>query len=153
MLRLASVVAALVALAVLAGVASAGAPVPVKSFKLPDGKVRCVLSGGNAKQAGVICTAELAPGARPFPRARCHGTGDTGGAIGLGLTGKPKGVCLSEDPFVRPIRTLAYGKRIAIGGISCAAISKSVGVRCENASARGFSLSTKGWRPAATLEG
>ena len=51
-----------------------------------------------------------------------------------------------------PIRTLAYGKRIAIGGISCAAISKAVGVRCENASALGFSLSTKGWQPAASLE-
>ena len=132
--------------------AGSGPPIKQKTFKLPGGSVTCVLTGGSAKQAGVICTAKLAPGARKFPRKNCHGVGDSGAAILLTLTGKPKGVCLSENPFQPPIRTLAYGKRIAIGGISCAAISKSVGVRCENASALGFSLSTKGWRPAASLE-
>jgi len=135
-----------------ASVAMAGAPVPQKTFKLPDGSVTCVITGGTAKQAGVICTAKLAPGARPFPRRNCRGVGDSGAAILLTLTGRPKGVCLSENPFQPPIRTLRYGRRIAIGGISCAAISKAVGVRCENASARGFSLSTRGWRPAASLE-
>jgi hypothetical protein len=146
-----ALVALLIALAT-ASVAAAGAPIPQRTFKLPDGGVMCVITGGTAKQAGVICTASLQAGARKFPRASCHGTGDTGGAILLGLTGKPKGVCLSENPFQPPIRRLAYGKRIALGGISCAAISKAVGVRCENASARGFSLSSRGWRPAASLE-
>jgi hypothetical protein len=146
-----ALVALLIALAT-ASVAAAGAPIPQRTFKLPDGGVMCVITGGTAKQAGVICTATLQPGARKFPRASCHGIGDTGGAILLGLTGKPKGVCLSENPFQPPIRRLAYGKRTALGGISCAAISKSVGVRCENASARGFSLSSRGWRPAASLE-
>jgi hypothetical protein len=148
--------ALLAALAVLAtaSIAAAGSGPPLKqrSFKLPGGSVTCVITGGSARQSGVICTAKLQPGARKFPRRNCRGVGDSGAAILLGLTGKPKGVCLSENPFQRPIRTLAYGKRIAIGGISCAAISKSVGVRCENASALGFSLSTKGWRPAASLE-
>lgn len=153
-MRLLVVLAAFVLLATSSAAVAAGggAAVPVKSFKLPGGKVMCVITGGTAKQAGVICTADLDPGARPFPRIDCRGTGDTGGAIALGLTGKAKGVCLSENPFVPPIRLLPYGKRIAVGGISCAAISKSVGVRCENASARGFSLSTKGWKPAASLE-
>ncbi len=135
-----------------ASVAMAGAPVPQKTFKLPDGSVTCVITGGTAKQSGVICTAKLAPGARPFPRRNCRGVGDSGAAILLTLTGGPKGVCLSENPFQPPIRTLRYGRRIAIGGISCAAISQAVGVRCENASARGFSLSTRSWRPAASLE-
>lgn len=155
-MRIVLLAAALVVLATASVAAAAGGgapPPPIKSFKLPGGKIQCVITGGTARQAGVICTADLDPGARRFPRAKCHGVGDTGGAIGLGLTGKAKGVCLSENPFVPPIRTLAYGKLIAVGGISCAAISKAVGVRCENASARGFSLSTKGWKPAATLEG
>ena len=150
--RIALALVVLLVALISASVAAAGAPVPQRSFKLPDGSVTCVITGGTAKQAGVICTAKLQPGARKFPRANCRGVGDTGGAILLGLTGKPKGVCLSEDPFSPPIRTLAYGKRIALGGISCAAISKSVGVRCENASARGFSLSSKGWKAAASLE-
>lgn len=148
--------ALLAALAVLAtasvAAAGSGSPLKQRTFKLPGGSVTCVITGGSAKQSGVICTAKLRPGARKFPRRNCRGVGDSGVAILLGLTGKPKGVCLSENPFQRPIRRLAYGKRIAIGGISCAAISKAVGVRCENASALGFSLSTKGWRPAASLE-
>jgi hypothetical protein len=146
-----ALVALLIGLAT-ASIAAAGAPIPQRTFKLSDGGVMCVITGGTAKQAGVICTATLQPGARRFPRASCHGIGDTGGAILLALTGKPKGVCLSENPFQPPIRRLAYGKRVALGGISCAAISKAVGVRCENASARGFSLSSRGWRPAASLE-
>jgi hypothetical protein len=150
-LALLTALVALAAASVAAG-AGGGAPIPQKSFKLPGGNVTCVITGGTAKQAGVICTAKLAPGARPFPRKNCGGVGDSGAAILLGLTGKPKAVCLSENPFQPPIRTLAYGKVIAVGGISCAAISKAVGVRCENASARGFSLSTKGWKPAASLE-
>lgn len=150
--RLALAFALLVSLLVGTASASAGTAPPVRSFKLPGGSVTCVIAGGSARQAGVICTADLLPGARPFPRANCHGTGDTGAAIGLGLTGKPKGVCLSENPFVPPVRVLRYGKLISVGGISCAAISKQVGVRCENASARGFSLSRRGWRPAASLE-
>lgn len=149
-----ALVLALVVTAATASVAAAGSGPPLehRTFKLPGGAVTCVITGGSAKQSGVICTAKLQPGARKFPRKNCRGVGDSGAAILLGLTGKPKGVCLSENPFQPPIRTLAYGKRIAIGGISCAAVSKSVGVRCENASALGFSLSTKGWRPAASLE-
>lgn len=150
-LALITFAAALAAASVAAG-AGSGAPIPQKSFKLPGGSVTCVITGGTAKQAGVICTAKLVPGARPFPRKNCRGVGDSGAAILLGLTGKPKGVCLTENPFSSPIRTLAYGKRIALSGISCAAISQAVGVRCENASALGFSLSTKGWKSAASLE-
>jgi hypothetical protein len=140
-------------LASVAAGAGSGSPLPVKSFKLPGGSVTCVITGGGVGQAGVICTAKLQPGARKFPRRNCGGVGDSGSAILLGLTGKPKAVCLSEDPFVRPIRTLPYGKLIAIGGISCAAVSKQIGVRCENANARGFQLSAKkGWEHAASLE-
>ena len=141
-------------IASVAAAAGSGTPITQKSFKLPGGDVTCVITGGTAKQSGVICTANLKPGARKFPRVNCQGTGDTGAAIALGLKGKPKGVCLSENPFSPPIRLLAYGKRIAVGGISCAAISKAIGVRCENATAQGFQLSpSKGWKYAATLEG
>lgn len=150
-----AILAALTGLVLLAtaAVAAAGSEAQPKwqTFELPDGSVTCVIMGGPPKQAGVICTAKLEPGARKFPRKNCHRVGDSGGAILLGLTGGPKGVCLSENPFQPPIRTLRYGKRIAIGGISCAAISATVGVRCENANARGFSLSKRGWRPASSL--
>jgi hypothetical protein len=137
----------------LAAVASAGSVPPIKSFKLPGNKVQCVITGGSAQQAGVLCVADLNPGARPFPRANCHGEGDTGGGLRLGLTGGVKGICLSENPFVPPIRLLRYGRTITVGGISCTAISKSVGVRCENANARGFQVSPSGWKAVATTEG
>jgi hypothetical protein len=142
------------ALAVVASASETGAAPPTRTFKLPGGSVTCVLSGGGAGQNAVICTAKLEPGARKFPRRPCPDAGDSGGAILLGLKGKPKGVCLSENPFQPPIRTLAYGKRISLGGISCAAISKAIGLRCENASATGFQLSAaKGWKGVATTEG
>jgi hypothetical protein len=152
MLRRAALLSTVAALATAAG-ASAGTVPPIKSFKLPGGKVQCVIVGGTARQAGVLCVAKLNPGARPFPRANCHGEGDTGGGLSLGLTGRVKGICLSENPFVPPIRLLRYGRTISVGGISCAAISKSVGVRCENANAQGFQVSPNGWKAVATTEG
>lgn len=141
-----SLAAALAVMLVVAAAASAGSAPPIKSFKLPGNKVRCVIAGGARPTAGVLCIGKLNPGVKGFPRRNCHGEGDTGGGLSMGLIGKPSGICLSEDPFVPPIRLLAYGKTISVGNISCAAVSKTIGVRCENANSHGFQISASGWR-------
>ena len=137
---------AVVATLIAATAAWAGPAAPtIKSFKLPGGKVECVISGGSAPSAGALCIAFLKPGVKPFPKPTCD-AGDPGGGLSIGLTGKAKGICLSENPFVPPVKLLAYGHYVTIGGISCAATSKSVGVRCENATGHGFRMSPAGWK-------
>jgi hypothetical protein len=122
-----------------------GSVPPIKSFKLPGNKVRCVIVGGTTAQgAGALCIAILNAGVRPFPRPQCD-VGDPGGGLSIGLTGRSKGLCLSENPIVPPVRLLRYGRSITVGGIACAAISRSAGVRCENANLHGFQISPSGW--------
>lgn len=134
--------AALVAV-LTAGSASAGGVPPIKSFKLRGGKVTCVMVGGAF--SGVTCLGKLNPGVRAFPRPNCHGEGDPGGGLGLGRTGRAKGLCLSENPIVPPVRILAYGSALRIGGVTCRAVSATIGVRCTNRSAHGFRMSASGW--------
>jgi hypothetical protein len=137
---------AVLAVLVAATAASAGSAAPaIKSFKLQGGKVECVVVGGSAPSAGVLCVALLEPGVKPFPKPVCD-AGDPGGGLSIGLTGKATGICLSENPFVPPVKLLAYGSLVTIGGMSCAAISKAVGVRCENATGHGFRMSPTGWK-------
>ena len=138
---------ALVVALVGAGSASAGTVPPIKSIKLPGGKTMCVLVGGTVAQgAGVLCTTQQAPGARPFPPRSCPDFGDPAPGLSMGPTGRATRPCLSENPFVPPIRTLRYGRSITVGAIACVAVSKAVGVRCENANLRGFELSPSAWR-------
>lgn len=136
---LAAVVAAIAVPAASAGTAT------FKSFKLPGNKVRCIM-GANAPGNYVLCIAIQAPGARPFPRLNCRQEGDPGGGLSLSHTGRAKGICLSENPISPPVRLLRYGRSIQLGGIACVAVSKAVGVRCENANAHGFEMSPSAWK-------
>jgi hypothetical protein len=134
-----------VALGAAVGAPSAGAGgVPtIKSFKLFGGKVKCVLVGGTS--SGVTCLGQLNAGARPFPKPNCQGVGDPGGGLGLGRTGKAKGLCLSENPIVPPVPVLQFGKSRTVGGVTCRAVSAAIGVRCTNQSSHGFRMSPSGW--------
>ena len=60
---LVAVLAALVA--AIGATAAPGAPA-IKSFKLPGGKVECVISSGPG--GGALCIAFLKPGVKPFPK-------------------------------------------------------------------------------------
>jgi len=147
-LLLATIAAALLAAllaTVAAGSAGAGGQPALKNFKLPGGKVTCLVIGSiPGSPGGALCIATLNPGVRPFPKPNCHGTGDPGGGLQIGVTGRAKGLCLSEYPFSPPIVKLRYGKGVAIGKITCRAVSVSIGVRCTNGK-HGFRMSPSGW--------
>jgi hypothetical protein len=144
--------AAAVLLIVLTGISGAAASVSgtvptIKSIKLPGNKVQCVLTGPSASgPGGALCVAVLNPGVKGFPKRNCMGTGDTGGGLQMGAKGKVKGICLSENPFVPPVRLLRYGRTITVGGVACVAVSRRVGVRCENANLHGWQISPSRWK-------
>jgi hypothetical protein len=60
--------------------------------------------------------------------------------------GRARGICLSENPIAPPVRLLRYGHTIQLGGIACLAVSKRIGIRCENAVGHWFAMSPFGWR-------
>ena len=134
---------ATVVVALAASSASAGGVPTIKSFKLRGGKVTCVMVGGSF--SGVTCLGKLNSGVRPFPKPNCHGEGDPGGGLGLARTGRAKGLCLSENPIVPPVRILHYGSGMTIGGVTCRAVTATIGVRCTNRSGHGFRMSAYGW--------
>lgn len=126
--------------------ASAGGQPTLRNFKLPGGKVTCLIIGaGSGISNGALCIAKQNPGAKPFPKPNCHGTGDPGGGLQLGATGRAKGLCLSEYPFSPPIIKLHYGKGVTVGKITCRAVSVSIGMRCTNAAGHGFRMSPSSW--------
>jgi hypothetical protein len=138
---------ALAALAVaLAAAATATAGSGVHSFKTPGGKVKCLMFTEPEPPIGVLCITSLAPGVPPFPHPRCR-EGDPGGGLQLLLKARrAKGLCLSENPIIPPVRVLRYGTTIASAGLSCTAVSKSVGIRCTNPGGHGFEMSPSAWR-------
>ncbi len=143
-LFLATVLVSAFALVAVASAGAGGAPA-LKNFKLPGGKVTCLVIGSiPGSPGGALCIGKLNSGVNPFPKPNCHGTGDPGGGLQIGAKGRAKGLCLSEYPFSPPIIKLHYGKGVTIGKITCRAVSVSVGVRCTNGS-HGFRMSPSGW--------
>ena len=140
-----ALVATLAVLLGLVATASAGSAPPTRAIKLPGGKVQCVLAGGTGNQGGALCIATLNSGVKPFPKKNCNGTGDTGGGLGMTARGRATGICLSENPFQPPVKVLAYGTLIRLGNVSCAAVSRAVGMRCKNAGGHGWTMSPTGW--------
>ena len=146
MVRLAVALALTAALAAAADGSPSAANPPIRSFTLTGGKVTCVMTGGQPATAGALCLGTLNKGVKPFPRPNCHGTGDPGGGLSIGTTGRSRGLCLSENPIVPPVKLLAYGKSISLGGVTCKAVSATVGVRCTNRTRHGFQMSRYGWK-------
>ena len=97
----------------------------IKSFKMFGGKVKCVMVGGTS--SGVTCLGLLNSGVRPFPKPNCQGIGDPGGGLQMGRTGRAKGLCLSENPIVPPVPVLRFGKSRTVGGVTCRAVSATIG--------------------------
>ena len=97
------------------------------------------------RSPGSPALGKLELGVRLFPGSNCHGEGDPGGGLGLARTGRAKGLCLSENPIVPPVRILHYGSGMTIGGVTCRAVTATIGVRCTNRSGHGFRMSAYGW--------
>jgi hypothetical protein len=143
---LASLTALTLLAAALAATAAGGGPTTIKTFKTPGAAVQCVLSSGFEPQASVLCITTLRPGVRSFPILPCTDFGDPGGGLAMSARRRATGICLSENPIAPPVKLLRYGHSISLGGISCRAVSKQVGIRCVNAVGHGFTMSPFGWR-------
>jgi len=124
-----------------AGTGGAAQPVVTEHFAAPSRNITCTMSATEA-----TCTiARLA--AKPTPVDGCDGT--VGYVAKLGVDGKVETPCVArkDQPKVasRKVTTLAYGKSVTLGGLTCS--SSATGVECRaKGTGKGFTIARAGIR-------
>jgi hypothetical protein len=118
-------------LAAALGLASPAAAAQSSFFRTPSGNIYCAYFGS------LRCDIRSGLVPRPAKPAGCDF--DWGGTFELGRTGAARVGCVSDSVFTPSARVLRYGTRWSRGGIVC--VSRTSGLRCTNASRRGFFLS------------
>jgi hypothetical protein len=134
--RYVALVGSIVLLATAAGAHASGDGFR-DGFRTPSGNIVCAYSPG-----AIRC--DIGSGLRPRPR-RPRGC-DVDYGQGLTVTGRGRAsiVCAGDTVLFHDVPTLRYGRTWRRGGITC--VSRSVGLTCRNADARGFFLSRERWR-------
>jgi hypothetical protein len=122
----------------LAGPATASAA--LKFFQSPSGNIDCILDGTSARCD--IGTKTWKPPAKP---KTCPF--DWGQGLGVDATKRGYVICAGDTamaPPSDPYPTLAFGKSIKAGKITCT--SATAGITCKNAGAHGFFISRQKYR-------
>jgi hypothetical protein len=135
MLRIAAIAAA----AMLAPGASP-AFAKLVQFRTPSSNIGCV--GDTARAANVV-RCDIAVRSWSPPRRPKGCTLDWGQGLLVERRGRARFVCAGDTALNRG-RVLAYGARIAVGGIVCT--SRRSGLTCVNVQGHGFPLSRQGYR-------
>ena len=134
-------VAALVIVLVAAAVVPAASKAASDYFETPSRNIAC----GWLSAGGGSLRCEIASLLRPLPPRPVDCDVDWGYGISLGRTGRAHVLCAGDT--VRrtgKVRILGYGSAWRRGGFTCT--SSRAGLRCVNASGRGFFLSRERWR-------
>jgi hypothetical protein len=122
----------------VAGVTPAAAK--LVQFRTPSSNIGCV---GETARAGNIVRCDIATRGWSPPRRPAGCTLDWGQGLFVERTGRARFVCAGDTALNRG-RVLAYGTRIAVGGIVCT--SRRSGLTCVNLQRHGFTLSRQGYR-------
>lgn len=128
---------------ITAGVLAVGAgPATAKlvQFRTPSSNIGCI---GETVRADNVVRCDIATRNWSPPRRPPRCILDWGQGLTLGRTGRARFVCAGDTALNRG-RVLAYGTRIAIGGIVCT--SRRNGLTCVNLQRHGFTLSRQGYR-------
>ena len=133
--------AALVAALVVAAAAPASAQAASAYFETPSRNIACGWYSGS----GGSLRCEIGSLLRPLPARPASCDVDWGYGISMGRTGRAQVLC-AGDTIRRTgnVRILAYGSTWQRSGFRCT--SSRTGLRCVNASGRGFFLSRERWR-------
>lgn len=128
----------LTAIAVIAAsvvIAFPPAAEPASSFfRTPSKNIYCAwLSGPSTLRCDILS------GVRPLPPKPPSCDFDWGVGFDLRRTGRARILCVSDSVVTSSARVLRYGQTWRRGGFTC--ISRITGLRCRNASGRGFFLS------------
>jgi uncharacterized protein DUF6636 len=104
------------------------------TFRTPSGNIYCAYEHYSFAPIDLRC--EIRTGIKPLPPsvASCHG------AFTMRQTGAPRVICVSDTIFDPKATVLPYGTTRQFGVFKCS--SSAAGLRCVNASGRGFFLST-----------
>jgi len=123
----------------LVGPATANAA--LRMFQSPSGNIDCIMDGG----ASVRCDIQSRSWKPPKKPKSCPV--DWGQGLGVDATKRGYIVCAGDTalaPPDAPYPTLAYGKKITVGRITCT--SAVAGITCRNRQGHGFFLSRQRYR-------
>jgi hypothetical protein len=134
-------VRAVVLAAVLAAAVPAGADAATAYFETPSRNIACAWHSS----LGGSLRCEIRSLLRPMPPRPASCDVDWGYGISMGRTGRARVLCAGDTVRRQgSVRILAHGTTWRRGGFTCT--SARAGLRCVNASGRGFFLSRERWR-------
>jgi hypothetical protein len=124
-----AVLAASMVVAVPSGAGAASA-----FFRTPSNNIHCAWTSAPA-----VLRCDILSGVRPLPPKPRSCDFDWGAGYALRRTGPARILCVSDSVVTSSARVLRYGQTWQRGGFTC--VSRNIGLRCRNASGRGFFLS------------
>lgn len=120
--------------------APAGASAALRSFQSPSGNIDCIIDS-----TSVRCDIQ-SKSWKPPPKPKTCPV-DWGGGLGVDATKRGYIICAGDTvqaPPGDPYPTLAFGKSIKAGKITCT--SATAGITCKNRQAHGFFISRQRYR-------
>jgi hypothetical protein len=121
----------------LPGAGAAAAASGADTFRMPSGSVYCAYEHYSFAPVDLRC--EIRGGIKPLPRKPASCRGDWGAGYSMRQTGAPHILCISDTIYDEKATVLRYGTTRQFGVFRCS--SRATGLRCTNASGRGFFLS------------
>jgi hypothetical protein len=113
---------------------AAGAKTTIVRFQTPSQNMGCLFSSASRTQAYLRC--DILSGVKPAPSGECE-LDWTG--FSMEHRGRARPTCAGDTVYARGAPVVAYGRTWKRRGFRCNV--RRVGLRCWNASGRGFFLS------------
>jgi uncharacterized protein DUF6636 len=107
------------------------------TFRTPSGNIYCAYEHYSFAPIDLRC--EIRSGIKPLPAKPASCQGDWGAGYAMRQTGAPHVLCITDTIYDSKATVLAYGTTRQFGVFKCS--SSAAGLRCANASGRGFLLS------------
>ena len=105
------------------------------SFQSPSGNIRCEMS----RDGPFAVRCDLGVDQQTYTDRPATCEGDWGTIFGLDQTGPGRLICAADvDPIEDTPKTLNYGRRAILDGITC--LSEPTGVTCTNIEGGGFAV-------------
>lgn len=124
-------------LGLLPGAGTASAASGAETFRTPSANVYCAYEHYSFAPVDLRC--EIRSGIRPLPPRPASCQGDWGAGYAMRPTGSAHVLCISDTIYDAKAAVLPYGTTRRFGVFTCS--STAAGLRCTNASGRGFFLS------------
>jgi Family of unknown function (DUF6636) len=134
-------VRALAVFGVVVTVLTAGAAraAGIVAFQTPSHNIGCIYLAPGQDSPKPYLRCDIGGGLHPLPPRPKNCDLDWGYGFSMAGTGRARPFCAGDTARIPKARILAYGKTWRKGPFTC--VSQRTGLRCTNASRRGFFLS------------